>query len=75
MDERRPLTLLGYRALLGELQTVDKKDWVALWKYMVPPKVKTFMWQACSSCLPNDDILIAKKVDCDPVYPLCSNAY
>nr|GMC69537.1 uncharacterized protein LOC109164833 [Ipomoea batatas] len=51
-----------YRLLIGEQPEASKLDWANLWKLKVPPKVKSFMWQACSSCLPTTDLLRIKKI-------------
>lgn len=31
--------------------------WSKIWKLKVPPKVRTFLWRACSNCLPTRDNL------------------
>ncbi|XP_031091127.1 uncharacterized protein LOC115996126 [Ipomoea triloba] len=63
-----------YRLLIGEQPEASKLDWANLWKLKVHPKVKSFMWQACSSCLPTTDLLRIKKVNCIADCPLCHQA-
>ncbi|XP_031096926.1 uncharacterized protein LOC116001177 [Ipomoea triloba] len=50
-----------YRLLMGEQPSASKLEWAILCKLKVPPKVKSFMWQECASCLPTADLLRAKK--------------
>ncbi|XP_075654689.1 uncharacterized protein LOC142624833 [Castanea sativa] len=35
--------------------------WGKIWKLNVPPKVRTFLWRACSNCLPTRDNLSRRK--------------
>lgn len=62
-----------YRVLFGNLRQEDKKQWASFWKLKLPPKVKMFFWQACSSCLPTKDLLISRRVNCDNLCPMCSS--
>lgn len=43
--------------------------WRKIWNLKIPPKVKNFLWRACSNCLPTKDLLTAKRV---PVNLYCS---
>ena len=36
--------------------------WGRIWKLNVPPKVRTFIWRACSNCLPTRNNLCQRKV-------------
>lgn len=36
---------------------VDGRRWKMIWKIKVPPKIKTFIWRACSNILPTRDNL------------------
>ncbi|XP_031116658.1 uncharacterized protein LOC116020318 [Ipomoea triloba] len=74
-EERGHFTVKSYyRVILGEHSADTKKDWATMWKCRIPPKVKTFMWQACSSCLPTADLLRAKRVNCDTLCRMCHNS-
>lgn len=43
------------------------------WKLPIPPKVKNFLWQACSNILPTADNLHMKHVPCPIHCNLCSS--
>jgi len=62
-----------YKSICGELSEEDTKDWSNIWQCKIPPKVKTFLWQACNSCLPTKDKLRQRHVNCDEKCCLCSN--
>ena len=49
----------------------DKPTWKKLWILNVPPKVRTFMWRACSNNLPTRDNLRRRKVHSTGVCRLC----
>ena len=49
----------------------DKPTWKKLWTLNVPPKVRTFMWRACSKNLPIRDNLCRRKVHVTKVCGLC----
>nr|GMD98846.1 uncharacterized protein LOC109177106 [Ipomoea batatas] len=53
-----------YRLLRGEVETNNNKHWTRVWKLAIPPKVKNFIWQACSNLLPTADNLRKRKVNC-----------
>ncbi|XP_019167556.1 PREDICTED: uncharacterized protein LOC109163258 [Ipomoea nil] len=65
----------AYRHIMGDYSddpgAFDK--WVTLWKLRVPPKWKTFLWRAVSGILPTTDNLIVKRVEVDPICPMCGN--
>ncbi|XP_019154330.1 PREDICTED: uncharacterized protein LOC109150809 [Ipomoea nil] len=65
----------AYRRIMGDYSddpgAFDK--WVTLWKLRVPPKWKTFLWRAVSGILPTTDNLIVKRVEVDPICPMCGN--
>ena len=50
----------------------DRKWWKKIWALKVPPKVKTFLWRACSNILPTRDNLFRRKIQIDPICELCS---
>ena len=50
---------------------VDRKWWKMIWAMNVPPKVKSFMWRACSNILPTRENLRRRKVQVDERCELC----
>lgn len=42
-----------------------------IWKLIVPPKVGTFLWRACSDCLPTRENLQKKRVRVEVTCELC----
>lgn len=50
-----------YRVLQHELanQTPEeeRKVWLFLWRMHLPPKIKNFIWRACTDCLPMLELL------------------
>ncbi|KAK9989399.1 hypothetical protein SO802_029638 [Lithocarpus litseifolius] len=45
--------------------------WNKIWSLNVPPKVRTFLWRACSNCLPTRDNLHRRRVDVEPHCEIC----
>ena len=45
--------------------------WNMIWSLNVPPKVHTFIWRACSTCLPTQDNLLRYRVRVDPTCEMC----
>lgn len=56
------------------LATMDQKIWKRIWSINVPPKVGTFVWQACFYILPTKANLFHKKVPVDPLCSVCGQA-
>ncbi|KAK9984298.1 hypothetical protein SO802_033823 [Lithocarpus litseifolius] len=58
------------------LATMDQKMWKRIWSINVPPKVRTFVWRACSHILSSltKANLFHKKVPVDPLCSVCSQA-
>lgn len=48
-----------------------RKLWKTLWTLHTPPKVRTFIWRACSNILPTRVNLLNQKVQIDPRYTIC----
>lgn len=46
--------------------------WRQLRNLKIPSKVKHFLWRASVGCLPNRDILRIKKVNVNPICPMCN---
>lgn len=40
----------------SDLQAVEK-EWLAIWKLKIPPKIRVFLWRLARSSLPSADIL------------------
>ena len=49
----------------------EKPLWRKLWKLNVPPKVRMFIWRACSNILPTRDNLHRRRVQVDPRCEIC----
>ena len=50
---------------------LDRPIWNKLWSLNVPPKVKTFIWWACSNSLPTRDNLHGRKMQVEPRCGFC----
>ncbi|XP_031124180.1 uncharacterized protein LOC116026894 [Ipomoea triloba] len=63
----------GYRSILGDFvgPSGGFDKWNYLWKIKVPPKWRTFMWRALSDTLPVTTNLLLKRVEVDPLCPMC----
>ncbi|CAH9135001.1 unnamed protein product, partial [Cuscuta epithymum] len=62
-----------YRALVGEVNSSGHKvNWTSMWKFDIPPKVKSFFWQTCAGHLPTADKLLKRRVACQSICPVCS---
>nr|GMD79625.1 uncharacterized protein LOC109164833 [Ipomoea batatas] len=60
-----------YKLLVRGLISGVSLDWANMWKLSIPPKVKLFVWQACTSTLPTTDMLAKKRVNCSTLCILC----
>ena len=49
--------------------------WGKICKLNVPPKVCTFLWKACSGCLPTWENLDKKQVRVEAIYELCCHHF
>lgn len=47
--------------------------WRNLWNLKIPPKVRNFLWRACSDCLPTKDLLREKRVPINATCPMCND--
>ena len=56
----------GYRVACNinhvGIRTVCGEDWHKIWKLLIPPKVKTFMWRLCRGILPTGMNLVHKHI-------------
>ena len=50
----------------------DGKLWKAVWSLNAPPKVRTFLWRACSNILPTRDNLHTKRVHVASTCSVCN---
>lgn len=46
----------------------EKRFWCRIWKLKIPPKVRNFVWRACTDILPTRANLYRRKVPIDPLY-------
>ena len=49
----------------------DKRFWSRIWKLNVPPKVRNFVWRACTDILPTRANLYRRKIPIDPLCSIC----
>ena len=56
----------------GLIGGVHESVWKYLWALTVPPKVKNFLWRACSDCIPTGTALMSKCVEISEFCPLCN---
>ena len=49
----------------------DKKFWNKMWKLLVHPKVRNFIWRACFDILLTSANLCRRRVPVDPSYTIC----
>ena len=49
--------------------------WRKIWKLNVPPKVRNFLWRACSGCLPTRENLHKKRVRVDEKCEVCCHHF
>ncbi|XP_031103169.1 uncharacterized protein LOC116006813 [Ipomoea triloba] len=52
-----------YKALAANSQLAVIPFWTKAWKFMLPPKIKTFFWQLCSDSLPTHDRLRSRHIN------------
>ena len=68
----------GYRILLSNMNIVASGQlptfWKGIWSLQVQNKVRSFIWRACSNCLPKKLALKSKQVDASEVYPICNDS-
>ena len=50
---------------------MDGKVWKTIWALKVPPKVRNFIWRACSNIFPNKDNLQHRRVKVDSRCDVC----
>ncbi|XP_019194747.1 PREDICTED: uncharacterized protein LOC109188557 [Ipomoea nil] len=63
----------AYRRIVGDYENnpVMFDKWISMWKLKVPPKWKTFLWRSICDILPTTTNLIIKRVEVDPICPMC----
>uniref|UniRef100_A0A7N2LHE6 Reverse transcriptase zinc-binding domain-containing protein n=1 Tax=Quercus lobata TaxID=97700 RepID=A0A7N2LHE6_QUELO len=50
---------------------LDRPMWKKIWKLNIPPKVRNFLWRACSNILPTRENLHRRRVQVEPWCELC----
>ncbi|KAF4358684.1 hypothetical protein F8388_005624 [Cannabis sativa] len=53
----------------------DNNCWKKLWRLVVPPKVRHFLWRACSGSLPTKVLLQTKHINVDLLCTFCNREY
>ncbi|XP_042983288.1 uncharacterized protein LOC122312691 [Carya illinoinensis] len=51
--------------------TQTQEEWTRIWKLLITPATKNFMWRACLNILPTKAKLSKKKILDDPTCPIC----
>ena len=49
----------------------DRRLWNHIWKLNIPPKVRNFVWHACSNILPTSTNLCRKRIPLNPACAIC----
>lgn len=52
----------------------DKRLWNKIWRLRVPPKVRNFLWRACSDILPTRANIVKRRLPIDPSCAICGQA-
>jgi hypothetical protein len=69
----------GYKLLMHANEKIDmsvqRGNWLSIWKIHAPPKAKHLLWRICRGCLPSRVKLQEKHVPCQISCPLCDNAF
>ena len=48
----------------------DKRLWDKIWRLRIPPKVRNFLWRACSDVLPTRANIARRRLPIDPSYAI-----
>lgn len=51
---------------------LDGAIWKQLWSLNIPPKIRNFVWRACSNILPTKDNLMKRKIRVEPLCEFCN---
>lgn len=62
-------------ALRTEAHRDPRSNWKLVWRLVVPPKVRHFIWHMCTHCLPTRVRLRDKGVVCTPLCAVCSKEF
>ena len=64
-----------YRMLMGSLHETESRlyasSWKKLWKLFLPPKIISFLWRLCNSCIPVSVRLLDKGMNLSTCCVLC----
>ena len=55
----------------NEEQSMEHQIWKRIWDAKVPNKIRVFTWRLCHEIIPVFDNLFKRKMDVQPLYPLC----
>ncbi|KAL6549455.1 hypothetical protein OROHE_008572 [Orobanche hederae] len=69
---RSAYKLLMNRVLHTDHLQVTRRNWSALWKLKISPKVKHFLWRLCRGILPVRPNLIHRHINAAADYPWCT---
>ncbi|XP_031101874.1 uncharacterized protein LOC116005777 [Ipomoea triloba] len=64
----------GYRRVRGSVAPLSSgvNIWNKLWNLKIPPRWNTFIWRAITNTLPTTSNLIQRRLDINPLCPLCA---
>ncbi|XP_019172068.1 PREDICTED: uncharacterized protein LOC109167502 [Ipomoea nil] len=72
-DEKGKFTVRScYKHILGNMDHLQPPFWTRAWKLNLPPKIKSFLWQLCSSSLPTCDNLRSRHVQIPDSCQICN---
>ena len=55
----------------NEEQSMEHQIWKRIWDAKVPNKIRVFTWRLCHEIIPVFDNLFKRKMDVQPLCPLC----
>ena len=55
----------------NSLAQKDRRLWNRIWKLNIPPKVRNFVWEACSDILPTSKNLCRRRIPLNPTCAIC----
>ncbi|XP_062099964.1 uncharacterized protein LOC133805803 [Humulus lupulus] len=78
MDRLGHYTVKSAHSLIQKREITEVAEevsvyWKRLWKLSIPPKVKSFLWQASTNCLPTKCNLQLKGISVNDLCPFCNS--
>lgn len=75
-DKMIQYTMKFFYLVMRDIITINHSSsnsgfWNKIWNLKIPLKVKHFVWRTVTSCLPNKDCLISRRVEVDNMCPVC----